>query len=90
MIIKTFKKIFSAILSSFGMFIFIFINFIYEHVGWLDTNTFQINTVLATTLSVFIFLLGLVSLLKNTTKLFDSSPKLLFIIRGIVSLIFAE
>ncbi|TSA44494.1 hypothetical protein D4R51_03630 [bacterium] len=79
--------IFGIILAGFGLLFFIFSNFIYGHVGWIDINTFQINIGLVTAFSVFIFLLGLVILLKNATGLFDAPSKTMFIIRKMAAFI---
>lgn len=84
------KIIFSTIggiLTGFGLFILIFTNFIYGHVSWIDTATFGINIGLANSLSIFIFLLGLIILLKNTTRMFDSPPRILFAFRKILAFI---
>ncbi len=75
--------IIGVIFVSFGLLFFIFANFIYGHVDWIDTSTFQINIGVVTSLSIFIFALGLVILLKNTTRIFDSLPRILFVIRKI-------
>jgi len=87
MIIKNLKIIFSVILAGLGLFSFIFTNFIYGHVSWIDTATFGINIGFANSLTIFIFLLGLIFLLKSTTRLFDSPSKVLCIIRKIFALI---
>jgi hypothetical protein len=84
---KIILGIIGGVIFCIGLLVFIFTNFIYGHVGWINTNTFQINIGLATVLSIFIFALGLVILLKNAIKIFDSSPRILFIIRKMIAFI---
>jgi hypothetical protein len=83
MTIKNLKTVSGIILAGFGLFIFIFSNFIYGHVKWINTSTFQLNIGLVTPLSIFVFSFGLLLILKNTTSVFNSSPRPLFLARKI-------